>query len=72
MDRPGRTPEESTDEQSATVRGVIIPDNIEAQRTQLQEGLNLFRKGLQLLSQAFNILEQVTQDQQDPYSEEQG
>lgn len=72
MDRPGRTPEESTDEQPATVRGVIIPDNIEAQRTQLQEGLNLFRKGLQLLSQAFNILEQVTQDQQDPNSEEQG
>lgn len=72
MDRPGRTPEESTDEQPAIVRGVIIPDNIEAQRTQLQEGLNLFRKGLQLLSQAFTILEQVTQGQQDPNSEEQG
>lgn len=72
MDCLGRTPEENTDEQPATVRGVIIPDNIEAQCAQLQEGLNLFRRGLQLLSQAFNILEQVTQGQQDPNSEEQG
>ena len=49
-----------------------MPDNIQAQRAQLQQALNLFRKGLHLLSRALDIMEQATQGQQDPNSEEQG
>ena len=49
-----------------------MSDNIQAQRAQLQQALNLLRKGLQLLAQALDIMEQITQGQQDPNSEEQG
>lgn len=46
-----------------------MPDNIHAQRAQLQQALNLLRKGLQMFSQALDIIEQITQGQQDPNSE---
>lgn len=49
-----------------------MADNVEARHTQLQQAVNLIRRVLQLLSQVLDILEQVTQGQQDPNSEEQG
>lgn len=72
MDRPGRTPEEHTDNFPTTVRGVIVSDDVQAQRAQLQQALNLLRKVLELFGQVLDIMEQITQGQQDPNSEEQG
>ena len=49
-----------------------MPDNIEARRAQLQHAINLIRRGWHLFSQALDILEWLTQGQQDPNFEEQG
>lgn len=59
MDRPGRTPEEHTDNSPTAIRGVIVPDNIQAQRAQLQQALNLLQQALNLLQQALNLLQQA-------------
>lgn len=66
MDRPGKTPQENTDDKPATVRGVIIPDNNEARLAQLQQALNLSRSGLQLISEALNIMGQIIPPEPDP------
>lgn len=66
MDRPGKTPQENTDAKQATVRGVIIPDNNEARLAQLQQALNLFRSGLQLISEALNTMGQIIPPEPDP------
>lgn len=66
MDRPGKTLQEHTDDKQATVRGVIIPDNNEARLAQLQQALNLCRSGLQLISEALNIMGQIIPPEPDP------
>lgn len=66
MDRPGKTPQEHTDDKQVFVRGVIIPDNNEARLAQLQQALNLFRSGLQLISEALNIMGQIIPPEPDP------
>ena len=53
-------------EQPATLRGVIIPDNHEAKLAQLQQSLNLFRRGLQLISEALDIMGQISPPEPDP------
>lgn len=49
-----------------------MSDDVQAQRAQLQQALNLLRKVLELFGQVLDIMEQITQGQQDPNSEEQG